>query len=37
MANPITLGPAEQELLEMHHRLLHLPYSIMFCLSKAGI
>ena len=37
MPNPISLSLAEQEFLEMHHRLLHLPYSIMFCISKPGI
>ena len=37
IANPQSLSPAEQEFLEMHHRLLHTPYPIMFCLAKAGI
>ena len=37
IANPISLSSEEQEFLEMHHRLLHLPYLIMFRLEKAGI
>ena len=35
--NPRSLNPSEQEFLDMHHQLLHLPYSIMFQLPKAGI
>ena len=27
---PRLLNPAEQEFIDMHHRLLYLPYSIMF-------
>ena len=34
---PKILSPAEQEFLDLHHRLFHLPYSIMFRLAKAGI
>ncbi len=34
--NPKPLSPAEQEFLDLHHRLLHLPYPIMFRLAKAG-
>ena len=34
--NPKLLNPAEQEFIDMHHQLFHLPYSIMFQLSKAG-
>ena len=33
--NPRSLNPTEQEFIDMHHRLLHLPYSIMFQLSKS--
>ena len=35
--HPISLNPAEQEFIDMHHRLFHLPYSIFFRLSKAGL
>ena len=28
--HPRYLNPAEQEFIDMHHRLFHLPYSIMF-------
>ena len=35
--NPKPLSPAEQEFLDLHHRLLHLPYPIMFRLAKAGL
>ena len=33
---PRLLNPAEQKFIDIHHRLFHLPYSIMFRLSKAG-
>ena len=33
---PDPLSPAEQEFIDLHHRLYHLPYSIMFRLAKAG-
>ena len=35
--NPQPLSPAEQEFIDLHHRLLHLPYLVMFRLAKAGI
>ena len=35
--HPILLNPAEQEFIDMHHRLFQLTYSIMFRLSKTGI
>ena len=35
--HPRSLNPAEQEFIDMHHRLFHLPYSIIFRLSKAGL
>ena len=28
--HPRSLNPVEQEFIDMHHRLFHLPYSIMF-------
>ena len=34
---PRSLNPAEQEFIDMHHQIFHLPYSIMFQLSKAGL
>ena len=34
--NPQPLSSAEQELLDLHHVLFHLPYPIMFRLAKAG-
>ena len=34
--HPKPLSPAEQEFLDLHHRLFHLPYAIMFRLAKAG-
>ena len=36
IVKPKPLSPAEQEFLDLHHRLFHLPYSIMFRLAKAG-
>ena len=36
LANPTVLNPAEQEFLDLHHRLFHLPYSVMFRLAKIG-
>ena len=36
LANPTALTPAEQEFLDLHHRLFHLPYSVMFRLAKIG-
>ena len=36
LANPTPLSPAEQEFLDMHHRLFHLPYSVMFRLARVG-
>ena len=35
--HPRLLNPAEQEFIDMNHQLFHLPYSIMFRLSKAGL
>ena len=35
--HPQSLTPAEQEFLDLHHRLFHLPFSVMFRLAKAGI
>ena len=37
LAHPETLSPQEQEFLDMHHRLFHLPYTIMFRLAKLGV
>jgi len=34
--NPKPLSPAAQKFLDWHHRLFHLPYSVMFRLAKAG-
>jgi hypothetical protein len=34
--HPNALSPAEQEFLDLHHRLFHLPYSVMFRLAKVG-
>ena len=36
LAHPQTLSPHEQEFLDTHHRLFHLPYSMMFWLAKIG-
>ena len=36
LTNSTTLTPAEQEFLDLHHRLFHLPYSVMFWLAKIG-
>lgn len=36
LLHPKSLSPAEQEFLDLHHRLFHLPYSMMFRLAKAG-
>ena len=33
--NPKPLSPAGQEFLDLHHRLFHLPYAVMFRLAKA--
>ena len=30
--NPKPISPTEQEFLDLHHRLHHLPYPIIFCL-----
>ena len=35
--HPISLNPAEQEFIDMHHQLFHLPYSIISLLLKAGL
>ena len=32
-----TLSPLQQEFLSLHHRLLHLPFTVMLRLSKYGI
>ena len=37
IAHPSHLTPHEQEFLDMHNRLFHLPYSVMFRLAKLGI
>ena len=34
--HPKPLSPAEQEFLDLHYQLFHLPYVIMFCLEKGG-
>ena len=36
LAKPVAMSPLEQEFLDLHHRLLHLPYSVMFRLAAAG-
>lgn len=36
MLKPASLSPAEQEFLDLHHRLFHLPFSVMFRLARAG-
>ena len=37
LANPMHLTPHEQEFLDMHNRLFHLPYTVMFRLAKIDI
>eukprot|EP00804_Cyclotella_cryptica_P006358 CCRYP_010171-RA/>CCRYP_010171-RA protein AED:0.34 eAED:0.25 QI:0/0/0/1/0/0/2/0/539 len=37
LAHPQSLNPQEQEFLDVHHRLFHLPYVIMFWLAKLGV
>ena len=37
LAHPQSLTPQEQEFLDVHHRLFHLPFTIMFRLSKLGV
>jgi hypothetical protein len=37
LAHPQHLTPHEQEFLDMHNWLFHLPYSIMFRLAKIGV
>eukprot|EP00956_Cyclotella_meneghiniana_P031729 scaffold84308_cov35-Cyclotella_meneghiniana.AAC.1 len=37
LAHPEPLSPQEQEFLDMHHRLYHLPYTVMFRLAKHGV
>jgi hypothetical protein len=37
LAHPKHLTPHEQEFLDMHNCLFHLPYSIMFRLAKIGV
>ena len=34
---PNALSAAEQEFLDLHHRLFHLPFSVMFRLAKFGV
>ncbi len=36
IANPVKLLPLQEEWIALHERLWHLPFSIMFCLVKAG-
>ena len=35
-ANPPQLSPLQQGFLNMHHRLFHLPFAVMFKLAKIG-
>ena len=37
LAHPQSLTPQEQDFLDVHHRLFHLPYLIMFWLAKLGV
>ena len=37
IASPAHLSPIQQEFLSIHHRLFHLPYTIMLRLAKVGI
>jgi hypothetical protein len=37
IANPPQLSPLQQDFLNVHHRLFHLPFAIMFKLAKIGI
>jgi hypothetical protein len=37
IANPPQLSPLQQDFLNMHHRLIHLPFAVMFKLAKIGI
>lgn len=37
LAHPQNLSPQEQGFLDVHHRLFHLGYTIMFRLSKLGV
>jgi hypothetical protein len=37
IANPQQLSPLQHEFLNMHNRLFHLPYAVMFRLSQIGI
>ena len=36
LTKPTPLSSLEQEFLDLHHRLFHLPYSVMFRLAEAG-
>ena len=37
ISHPQQLSPLQQEFLNMHHRLFHLPYTVMFRLAQIGI
>ena len=37
ISNPVKLNPLEEELLALHERLWHLPFSVMFRMVKMGL
>jgi hypothetical protein len=37
IVNPPQLSPLQQDPLNMHHRLFHLPFAVMFKWAKIGI
>ena len=36
ITNPVSLSPLQEELVSLHERLWHLPFTVMFYLVKLG-